>query len=526
MKSRIGIVGLGLVGSALASRLLSLNYKVSGYDVVSAAVDKNAHLGVVSVNTIAELAQQVDVVLICVLDDAALLSVSEALQVSTPGQLVISCVTSSAEAAIEVNRQCECKSIAFAEFPLLGSSEQIRRGEAKGLLGATTDTVIVWAAIFESLSPSYTHVGDVGLAAATKLACNLVLGLNRAALAEGMALAKALGIEAHDFLRSLIDSPAHSQVVKTAGLRMADRQFAPVSRVSQHRKDLALILEAAKSQGLDAALSKAHAGLLDKVISMGQGDLDNVAVLTAYDQKFESNSSAPNQKHVLVSGSSSGIGREICERLLRDGYKVTGIDRDAAVLVDENFTTVRLDLLDDQAVEAQIQRWKNDSFSAHAFVHAAGVMRGGSLGALDASAGYTMWKIHVQAATSIANYLVPVMRASGHGRIVLIGSRVASGMAGRSQYAATKSALVSLAKSWAAECVADGVTVNVISPAATRTAMISDPARQATSVNLPPMGRLIEPGEIAALTKYLLSSDAAAITGQDIQIDGGASLQS
>jgi 3-oxoacyl-[acyl-carrier protein] reductase len=231
------------------------------------------------------------------------------------------------------------------------------------------------------------------------------------------------------------------------------------------------------------------------------------------------------QKHALVSGSSSGIGREICERLLRDGWKVTGVDRDAPVLFDECFVAIALDLLNEQALQAQIQRWKSDSFSVTAFVHAAGVMRGGSLGTLDASAGQTMWKIHVQAATLIANYLVPMMRDSRQGRVVLIGSRVASGMAGRSQYAATKSAMVSLAKSWAAECVADGVTVNVISPAATRTAMISDPARQATNVKLPPIGRLIEPAEIASLASYLLSSDAAAITGQDIQIDGGASLQ-
>jgi 3-hydroxyisobutyrate dehydrogenase-like beta-hydroxyacid dehydrogenase len=269
MKSSIGIVGLGLVGSALASRMLSLNYKIVGYDLASAAADNNAHLGVVVVDNIALLAQQVDVVVICVLDDAALLSVCEALQACVCAKLVISCVTASAEAAIEVGRRCEAKGMAFAEFPLLGAS---------------TDAADLWASIFASLSPNYTHVGRVGLGAVAKLACNLVLGLNRAALAEGMALANALGIKPQDFLGALTDSPAHSQAVNTAGVRMAERQFAPVSRVRQHRKDLALILDAAKSQGLEVALTQAHAGLLDKVISMGNGDLDNVAVITAYDQ--------------------------------------------------------------------------------------------------------------------------------------------------------------------------------------------------------------------------------------------------
>jgi 3-oxoacyl-[acyl-carrier protein] reductase len=233
-----------------------------------------------------------------------------------------------------------------------------------------------------------------------------------------------------------------------------------------------------------------------------------------------------SSQHAVVTGSSSGIGREICESLLKDGWQVTGIDRAPALLVDERFIPISLDLEDDVAVQARILRWKNEAFSAGAFIHAAGVMRGGLLGQLDSNEGRRMWKIHVESATVFANYLVPVMRVSGHGRVVFIGSRVASGMAGRSQYAATKSAMISLARSWAAECVADGVTVNVISPAATRTSMVADPARLATKVKLPPLGRLIEPAEIASLARYLLSPNAAAITGQDIQIDGGASLQS
>jgi NAD(P)-dependent dehydrogenase (short-subunit alcohol dehydrogenase family) len=98
------------------------------------------------------------------------------------------------------------------------------------------------------------------------------------------------------------------------------------------------------------------------------------------------------------------------------------------------------------------------------------------------------------------------------------------GLAGRSQYAASKAALVSLARSWAAEVVAQGVTVNVVSPAATDTPMLADPARATSAPRLPPMGRLIQPQEVAALVAYLLRPEAAAITGQDIAICGGASL--
>ena len=135
-----------------------------------------------------------------------------------------------------------------------------------------------------------------------------------------------------------------------------------------------------------------------------------------------------------------------------------------------------------------------------------------------------MWKLHVDAATQLADALVPAMAERGFGRVVFIGSRVAQGLPGRGQYAATKAAVIAMARSWAVEVAPNGVTVNVVSPGATATPMLKDPARAGSAPRMPPIGRLIEPQEIASLVSYLLSPAAAAITGQNLNICGGSSL--
>lgn len=226
------------------------------------------------------------------------------------------------------------------------------------------------------------------------------------------------------------------------------------------------------------------------------------------------------QQRAIVTGTSSGIGQAIAHRLLADGWQVIGFDLAPAHIVHEDFLPVRVDLCDGAATEAATRA----AGVADALVHAAGVLRVGALGALASEDGRLMWRLHVDALTRMADIAVPAMAQAGRGRVVMVGSRVSRGMPGRSQYAASKAALVALARSWAAEVVASGVTVNVVSPAATATAMLDDPARQSVAPKLPPLGRLIEPREIAALVAYLLSPDAAAITGQDIRICGGASL--
>ncbi len=228
-------------------------------------------------------------------------------------------------------------------------------------------------------------------------------------------------------------------------------------------------------------------------------------------------SGRPSPGHAVVTGVSSGIGAAIAARLLRDGWTVTGLSRTNPGQPAPGFSHHAVDLLDPSRLPAALE-----GLRPTALVHAAGLMRAGSLGALDAEAGRTLWRLHVEAAFLLADQLVPEMPDGG--RIVLIGSRTASGAAGRSQYAASKAALVAMARSWALELAPRGITANVVAPAATDTPMLHDPARSALPPRLPPIGRFVRPEEVAATTAFLLGPEAGAITGQQIVICGGSSL--
>jgi len=226
---------------------------------------------------------------------------------------------------------------------------------------------------------------------------------------------------------------------------------------------------------------------------------------------------AASPLHAVITGTSAGIGQAIAQRLLADGWRVSGIDRAPATLVHPAFRPLCIDLTGD-VLPAELPD------PTHALIHAAGMLGVGQLDELNIADGARMWRLHVAAATQLAQAVLPGMRDQGGGRIIFIGSRVAQGMPGRGQYAATKAALIALARSWAAEVITHGITINVISPAATQTAMLTDPTRAASAARVPPLGRFIEPAEIAALAAFLLSPAAAPITGQDIVVCAGASL--
>lgn len=279
----IGLVGLGLVGQALATRLRVAGLRAIGYDLQQQAVDAFRAAGGETVASLAQLGEQVETVLLAVFDTRGVLEVVEGTQGLLAGatrvRRIVDCSTGAPEELEALSRRLHARGIDFIEAPLSGSSQQIAAGEGVALVGAQQHAWQAAQPLLSTLAAQCIHVGAPGMGARAKLATNLVLGLNRAVFAEGLAFAETLGIAPERFLELVLATPARSDAAQVKGPLMVAGDFEPRSRIRQHQKDVALMLEAARAMGLELPFSRVHAVLLGEAVEQGRGELDNAAIV-------------------------------------------------------------------------------------------------------------------------------------------------------------------------------------------------------------------------------------------------------
>ena len=153
------------------------------------------------------------------------------------------------------------------------------------MAGGTRDAFDRSSDIFSALATRSFYLGPCGSGARMKLVLNLVLGLNRAVLAEGLAFARATGVDAATALEVLKAGPAYSRAMDAKGSKMLTGDFSVEARLSQHLKDVRLILATAAESGALTPLSELHRKLLEQVEAEGYGDADNSAIIKAFDAR-------------------------------------------------------------------------------------------------------------------------------------------------------------------------------------------------------------------------------------------------
>ncbi len=231
----------------------------------------------------AEVAANCQIIVLCLPDSKVVRSVIESLSDRLQsGMLLIDATTGDPEDTVQLAAALRQRNIGYVDATIVGSSEQVRRGEAVVLVGGEAADVKRAEPVLEAWSDRRFHLGPSGSGVRMKLVVNLVLGLNRAVLAEGLAFAEACGIDAALALQVLRSTPANSTVMDTKGPKMVARDFSPQARLSQHLKDVRLIRELARRHGAGVPLSEAHERLLARAVELGLGDADNSAVLGVY----------------------------------------------------------------------------------------------------------------------------------------------------------------------------------------------------------------------------------------------------
>ncbi len=293
----IGLIGLGLMGMALAERLRGGGFEIRGYDIDAGRNDLLRRIGGEPASGAAAIASACDRILLSLPDSDAVEAVLADMGSSLPtGRIIVDTSTGDPDRAVALGRRLAERGICYLDATISGSSQQVREGQAVVLAGGAAGAFEQCKDLFRLFARRWFHLGPCGSGSQMKLVSNLVLGLNRAALAEGLWLAEALGLDAQVVLTVLRESMAYSRIMDTKGEKMIRGDFEPQARLSQHHKDVRLMLQAAAGAGTDLPLTRAHARLLELAENAGYGDQDNSAIIRAFERLGQGHASDKSDK--------------------------------------------------------------------------------------------------------------------------------------------------------------------------------------------------------------------------------------
>ncbi len=276
----VGIIGCGLMGSACAARLKAAGITVTGYDIDPA---KAAALGGTPAASIADIARGSRTVVLAVFNTEQVESAVDALLGALPAgapPLTVICVsTCDPDRIAALAARIPADRLRFVEMPVSGTSDQTARGDALGLVGGDPTAADAVKDVLDAICPRRHHLGAAGNGGRAKLAINLILGINRAALAEGLVFAERMGLPLTPFLAVAKDSAAYSQIMDVKGAKMIAGDFSPHGKIAQTLKDFSLMREVAGKLKQQLPLASTYTGIVEGCMKAGEAELDNAAVI-------------------------------------------------------------------------------------------------------------------------------------------------------------------------------------------------------------------------------------------------------
>ena len=285
---RIAIVGVGLLGSAVASRLLEGGFEVIGYDTRPDQLARLRSRGLEAAASLKDVAAGTDAVFTILPSpesvEAAILGASGLLGLLPRSAPVLQMSTISPTLTRRLAEAATAAGIGFLDAPMSGTSAMVERGDCTIFAGGDPALVDACRPVFSAIAKRTTHVGPAGSASLAKLATNLLVGLNTAALAEALVLGTKGGLDPRALLGILRDSAAASKMVDVRGPLMVDHRFEPQMKLDLFLKDFRLMLEEGQRLGVPLPLTSLTQQLCLATASAGRGGEDLAALITTLER--------------------------------------------------------------------------------------------------------------------------------------------------------------------------------------------------------------------------------------------------
>ena len=286
-RTRIGFLGLGLMGSGMVKNLVSDGYSVIGYDIDPKKIDTAVHQGATGIDDPSELPEQVDVIMLSLPNSRVVNDViknSLNLLTEKREKLVVIDTTTSEPTLVEaLAADLKRRGVEMLDATISGTSKMCTERDIIFMVGGSETVFVEYEHIFSTLGKKTYYLGKSGAGSTMKLIVNLVLGLNRMVLAEGLSLGKRIGMDLHRLLDVLKNSAAYSKAMDMKGLKMIEEDFIPPGgTLSSHRKDVHMILELGARVNQPLFLSGVHAQALASQVAKGRGDWDISALIKFY----------------------------------------------------------------------------------------------------------------------------------------------------------------------------------------------------------------------------------------------------
>jgi 3-hydroxyisobutyrate dehydrogenase-like beta-hydroxyacid dehydrogenase len=287
--STIGLVGLGLLGGAVAQRLRQAGHAVVGYDVVPACVERLVRLGGTPAGSAAAVARGSDAVATLLpslpVVEAAILGGDGIVAAARPGLTILQMSTISPALTERLAREAAARGLAFLDCPISGTSGMVASGQGAFYVGGERAAYERWRPVLESVLPSALHVGAAGHAMLLKLVANLLVALNSAAAAEALALAGRGGLDPGMVLDVLRAGAATSRMLDVRGPMMVRGEFPAQMKLDLFMKDLHLIQEAGGAVGARLPLTDVAEQLYAAAQGAGHGAEDLAVVISELERR-------------------------------------------------------------------------------------------------------------------------------------------------------------------------------------------------------------------------------------------------